>query len=208
VRRLRGQSTLLLVAGVAALGYIAASPAYGGNGVGVTVNVVPGVVKSVNVTPGTANYINCVNGTSNGTQLGFPNGECQGNGSITITNGTAPATILVAGANMVPSDNGNQWSLCTSGVNCSQQVLPGPDEYYETTSTQAGYNVTNGGANKGPGIFDALTNTPTCDTVFNGASGCSVGAGKTSTEFLAMTGPSSSSDPSSLFNTSVTYTAS
>lgn len=219
MRRRRGQSTLLLLAGVSALVYLAASPAYGGSGVGVSVNVVSQAVKSVTVTPGSTSYTGCAGGSSTSTQLGFPNGECTGAQSVSIVNGSSPATILVNGADMVPADNGPHWTLCVWGASpqtctgpqsISQMFYPGTDQYYETVSPSGGYNlpVLQGVGQVGPGPFDGLTNTPSCDTAFNGASGCSVGAGKSSLEFLAITGPNASSDPSTSFSTAVTYTAS
>ena len=175
----------------------------------VSVSVVPPAVKSVILSVGSTSYTNCTYGSSTPTQLGFPNGACQAAASpVTVTNGTAPATITVTGADMVPADNGTHWALggtpgTTTTGNCP--FTPGADQYCETLAPGPGYN-------SGPaGILQpylVLGNTATCDPFF-GTSGCGPApAGAASTEFLAMTGPSSSSDPSSTFTTAVTWTAS
>jgi hypothetical protein len=174
--------------------------------------VAPPPVKSVTISIGSTTYINCVYGSSTGTQLGFPNGACVAFNGIQVTNGTAPATIMVNGADMVPADNGTHWALepaspLTYDIT-SPPPLPGPDQYLETVS---GLPLT-GGYNSGPqldqGPFLTLTNTPSCDLAFTGFTGCgTVPAGTANNEFLAMTGPSSSTDTSSTFTTTVTWTA-
>jgi hypothetical protein len=137
-------------------------------------------------------------------QLGFPNGACQGGSAISVQDsGTVAAVISVNGSDMIPSDNGTHWALCILNSSCSQ-MNPGADQYYETLSKMAGVNS---GASVGPGPFLGLTNNPTCDTVLGGPM-CVFSVGQTANEFLAMTGPSSSSDPSSSFSTYITWTAS
>jgi hypothetical protein len=183
----------------------------------VSVSVVPPVVTSVTLSVGSTSYTNCTYGSSTSTQLGFPNGACQAVGSpITVTNGTAPATITVNGADMVPADNGTHWTLTggvtlagTTTTSCGAPLgpQPGPDQYCETTSIAAGYNS---GAQFIQQPFLGLKNTPICDTAFFGmGSTCgTVAPGQAVGEFLAMTGPALSTDTSSTFTTTVTWTAS
>lgn len=207
VRRRRGQSALLLLAAFVALAGVAALPASGGNGLNLSLNIAPQSVKSVTVSPTSASYGQCVGGSSTPFQLGFPNGECQGQGSITVTNGQSDAIILVAGSDMVPADQGPHWTLCKFASTCTQQV-PGPNQYYETLSTSPGYNNT-GPAPPGPGPFLSLSNQAVCDTDFAGGQcGATVGPGFSQSEYLAITGPSSSTDQSPSWSTVVTWTAS
>lgn len=212
-RRPDPRSRGLLLAVVLAVAGIAVIPAFadGSGGVSVSVAVVPPAVKSVTVAPSSTSYGQCQGGSSTGSQLGFPVGECLGQDSVTITNGTAPATILVNGTDMVPADNGPHWKLCSAfaqALPCANQVQPGPDQYFETVSPNPGYNLTNDAVQEGPGPFLGLTPQAACDTQFNGGSGCNVGPSEQGTEFLAITGPESSSDSSNSFSTSVTWTAS
>lgn len=197
----------LAVAGVAALPAFAASGSQS-----VSVSVVTQAVKSITVSPGTNTYTNCVYGTSTATQLGFPDGACKGSSSVTLVNGSAPSNILINGADMIPADSGTHWQLCKGLVgSCSgppdqfANVLPGPDQYYETVQQGAGYNSGPQGGQMG--AFQVLSNTPNCDTVFNSGS-CSANSGQGATEFISMTGPQSSSDPSNSFSTSITWIAS
>lgn len=204
---------LLVAAGAVALPALASS---GTGSESVSVNVAPPQVKSISVSPAMNTYTSCVYATSTSTQLGFPNGACQGQTAVLVTNGSAPATILVNGADMIPTDNGTHWALCTPGgatgaVACSGPLgpsvapYPGTDQYYETVSPNTGQNT---GASQGTGPFQGLTNSPSCDNVFGGGMNCSAAAGQTATEHLAMTGPYTSSDPSSSFSTNITWTAS
>src|SRR5262245_48729415 len=84
-------ATVALVTTVSAS---AATPA----SLNVTLSTVAQAVKSVTVSPTGTTYTNCKYGNSTATQLGFPNAACAGASSITITNGTTPANILVNGA--------------------------------------------------------------------------------------------------------------
>jgi hypothetical protein len=207
---------LWLAATAAAIGLVAV-PAFPASAAGnpdpaslsVSVSVVPPAVKSVTLSVSSTTYTNCVYGSSTSTQLGFPNGACvAADNPITVTNGTAPATILVGGADMVPADGGPHWVLCGVNLPCSSsQFIPGSDQYLETVSAVPGYNS---GAQQGPGPFVLFDNTPQCDITFAGITGnvCNAApGGAVSQEFLAMTGPSSSTDSSSTFSTTVTWTA-
>lgn len=177
----------------------------------VSVSVVPQAVKSVTLSVSSTTYTNCVYGSSTSTQLGFPNGACQAaDNPIKVTNGTAPATILVNGANMVPADNGTNWTLASGGTigytSASPPPAPGANQYLETTSSAPGYDL---GAQIGSGFFQALSNTATCDLEFPACAGTQTSPpGASENEYLAMSGPSSSTDLSSTFATTVTWTAS
>jgi hypothetical protein len=136
---------------------------------------------------------------SSASPLTFPNGTCE-SPNITITNGTTPANIEVSGADAVPSDGGTEWTLCqvlkVSGPTpCDGSDNPGADQYSEFT--QGG-----GPQLDGPG-------SPQCDTAFDPSPtpGCSASAGQSASESIGLTGPSSSTDPSSTFKSSVTWTA-
>lgn len=144
--------------------------------------------------------------------LGFPNGACN-SPNITITNGTAPADIEVSGSPAAPADAGNpgagpDWTLCgvVAGGGCNGPVdpygsgasYPGQDQYSELPFGQ-NYDAT--------GVV--LTNSPQCDTAFEvgPTGGCAATPGQAQTEFIGMTGPSASTDPSSTFTTTVSWTA-
>src|SRR5262249_28886278 len=149
-------------------------------------------------------------GATTGGQIGFPNGGFT-TPSLTITNGTAPAIITVAGADMVPADSATHWTLCVfAGLPaCSgpptipMNPLPGTDHFSETISSASGLNL---GPNAGPGPLQALTNTAADDNLFGPMGNAS--ANQQKNEFLAITGPSQSSDSSTSWTTSVTWTAS
>jgi hypothetical protein len=143
---------------------------------------------------------------SGGGALGYPNNKCQ-TGQYTITNGTAPSTILVQGANATPSATpaGQAWSLVPSPLLGG----PGKDQYTESTAVPTG------------AIGSSLTNTTplgttaACDQSFptgTSATGCGSGGGAASpgqvvNEGLTLVGPSASTDPGTSFSTTVTYTA-
>src|SRR5262249_40837737 len=140
---------LWLAAAAAAIGLVAvpACPASAaGNpdpaSLAVSVSVVPPGGKSVTLSVSSTTYNGCFYGSSTDTQLGFPHGACTAAASpITVTNGTAPATILVSGADMVPADSGPHWVLCGVALACSSsQSSPGSDQYLETISGNPGFN--------------------------------------------------------------------
>jgi len=201
----------LAAAALVLLGAVAGSASAGNPaGLNVTLSTVSQAVKSVTVSPTGINYSQCVYGTSSGNSLGFPNGAClTPSPGVTVTNGNTPAAILVNGADMVPSDNGTHWTLCqgTSGpALCSTGGQPTPfvDQYYETLNASGGYNT---GPQQGAGPFLALANSAACDSIINPGCGQSM-PGQQKTEFPAITGPSSSTDASTAWTTSIVWTAS
>jgi hypothetical protein len=168
-------------------------------------------VKSVTISPTSVSYSGCVYGSSSGSNLGFPNGACQTQTGVNVQNGSAPAEIMVNGADMVPSDSGSHWVLCLNGapagvLPCANgPTAPGDDQYYETVSGSQGVNT---GTQRAPGNFQPLSNQPSCDTALgSGVCVTNLSAGSAALEFLAVTGPHASSDPSTSWSTSVTWTA-
>jgi hypothetical protein len=188
---------LLLAGVIAALGSVPAS-ASGPANLSVSVLSTSAPVKSVTLNIGNDSYTNCTGGNSTGTAIGYPNGHCTGTSPVQITNGSAAATILVNGADMVPSNNGTHWTLCgASGGPACTGSLPGLDQYSEAISSSLS------------GVpLQLLGNTTVCDTIFDSACTGS-GPNVQQTEYLAITGPSSSSESAGLTWTStITWTAS
>jgi hypothetical protein len=140
-------------------------------GLSVSVSVVPPAVRSVTLSVSSASYTNCVYGSSTSAQLGFPNGACVAAGnSIVVTNGTAPATITVTGADMVPQDGATHWTLPQApGVFNGCPVTPGADQYCETLALGPGPDS---GPAEAPQQYLSLANTATCDVTFSGFFGC------------------------------------
>jgi hypothetical protein len=176
-------------------------------GLSVSVSVVPPAVTSVTLSVSSDSYTNCVYGSSTSAQLGFPNGACVAADPIVVTNGTAAATIMVTGADMVPQDGATHWTLPPApGVFNGCPVTPGADQYCETLALGPGPDS---GPAEALQQYLSLANTATCDVTFTGFFGCGTAQpGQASNEFLAMTGPSSSTDASGSFSTTITWTAS
>jgi len=99
------------------------------------------------------------------------------------------------------------WALPSApGVFNGCPVTPGADQYCETLAANPGPDS---GPAEAPQLYLSLANTATCDVTFTGFFGCGTAQpGQASNEFLAMTGPSSSADPSGSFSTTITWTAS
>ena len=211
----------LVTALVAAAGLAACATSSGGTPAGtpgkgssiaISLKVVPTIV-SVTVAPSSAGFGACaggdpsVNTASTATSLGFPNGHCSlgiagahGSFPITITNSGVAADVYVNGDNAVPSDGGTQWGLCNFGTNpakaCSagSGKLPGNNQYVVQNFTSGSMNPT------------GLTGTMTCDTQF-AAGGCSAVQGVAQAEGILLTGPASSSDQSTEWTVTITWTA-
>ena len=211
----------LVTALVAAAGLAACATSSGGTPAGtpgkgssiaISLKVVPTIV-SVTVAPSSAGFGGCaggdpsVNTASTATSLGFPNGHCSlgtpgahGSFPITITNTGVAANVYVNGGNAVPSDKGTEWGLCNLGTNpaakcsASDGKLPGNNQYVVQNFTAGGMNAT------------GLTGTMTCDTQF-AAGGCSAVQGDAQAEGILLTGPFSSSDQSTSWTITITWTA-
>jgi len=182
-RRFGGVATLLLLV-TATLGGLAPAQAQSSGDATATIPVTP-LVRSVTVSPNAVTYGNCTKG---GASLTFPNDTCT-TPAVTVTNTGSAGHINVHGSDAVPSDSGTHWSLL-GGTTTSP---PGPDKFAELTANTAG----------GPGT--TLSNTDACDETFT--MGCTASANQSANETVGLTGPSSSSDSSSSFSTTITWTA-
>src|SRR5262249_10954085 len=93
-----GVALAAVCAGAAAVFARPAAAAGPSANLSMSLNTVTQAVKSVTISPSSLSYVSCIYGSSNGTDLGFPNGACQaqsGPGSVSVQNGSAPATIMV-----------------------------------------------------------------------------------------------------------------
>jgi hypothetical protein len=212
VRR-HGWRPLAMAISVMALVSLSAAPALAAStgSSTATINVMT-AVYSVTVSPAAFSFGNCSGGTSTSSSLGFPDGHC-GYGSsagstfatgVTITNTGAAGHINVNGANAVPSDAGTPWTLCSEGGGtCTNLVgglyYPGANQFsVETLSDDSSGNA-----------YIVLSNSPACDQAFDAgpAGGCSAASGASQIEGQILSGPESSTDTSSTFTTTLTWTA-
>jgi hypothetical protein len=170
------------------------------------------------VSPATTTFDSCFDPTNGNpiSALAFPNGFCQTSNTdnVTITTGSQPSTVDVQGSDAVPSDNGTHWTLCgaESGSRCTgptplfgapitqSQQEPGQDQFAEQTSLN-GFDDSQS-LDFGP----PLTTSPQCDTAF-GTGSCSAHSSQATTEVLILLGPESSTDASTAFSTTWTWTA-
>jgi hypothetical protein len=179
---------------------IPAAPAHAGNAVTATINF---GLRSVTVSPPTLVYGNCTdaNGKATGNSL-VAGGACSTGGTtLTITNGPLAGTIDVQGSDAIPADNGTHWTLCSpnGGAACTGTgQAPGVDQFRESMVLL-------------PPLTLDLQASPQCDIAFAviGVSGnCTAQPNQVSTtEQLGLRGPSSSTDSSTSFTTTITWTA-
>jgi hypothetical protein len=200
-----------LLAGLAGCGYTS-TPSGAGTSASINLKLktVP-IVRSVTVSPGAANFGACNGGKAlNNTQstnskLGFPNGQCFVGSlgrsfPITITNTGIASDIDINGANAMPSDLGDQWSLCNRGLNpfvrCRGRNFfwPGNDQYL----------VQNFGPYKEN--RSGVTDNPACDHEFDPDGRCYALQGAEETEGIELTGPSGSTDTSTSWTVTITWT--
>ncbi|HEY1830006.1 MAG TPA: hypothetical protein VGG38_07175 [Acidimicrobiales bacterium] len=170
---------------------------------------------SLTVSPTTISFC------SAGTPLTYPNGLCTyGNlpnsgpvtDGVTITNTGTAGDIDVNGANAVPSDGvtADDWTLCNgtsasddpSAVNCpgadnGNPGHPGSNQY--ALDTEA--NISGGT------VPYPLSDSPTCDVAFSGLETCAATSEQSQEEALFLEGPSSTTDTSATFTTTITWTA-
>ncbi len=182
---------LIAVASASAVGSIASASALGAGttsaSLTATIPVAPPPVMSVTLSASSDAYGSCVTPSGPTPGLAFPNGQCN-TPTFTATAGTASEDIDVQGSNAVPSDGGTQWTLFPTAD-------PGANQFYELTHE-----------NSSGSTGTILSDTPACDLAFD--DGCAATAGEIGLpEELEMLGPSSSSDSSSSFTTTVTWTA-
>ncbi len=197
-----------------------AVPAGADNAATGTVAVNPSAVRSITVSPTTFDYSACwaTNGQLPvGNTMVMPNGVCAAapTDGITITNGSAPATIEVQATAFVPSDGLNYpWSLCTrdstqaTALGVPYCSVPGLDQAQMAlwgapiaTGSDIGTSVS------GYGTIVGLN--PACDTSFNypEPASCSAIGGQSQTETPFFQAPFSSSDASASFSNTLTWTA-
>lgn len=197
----RRRGILVAIAGAVGVSCLSALPAAADSGsVGVTVNIAQ---ISITVSPSTATLTGCSRGNSTPTQLGFPNGQCEGGAFITITNTGAGSHISVEATNAIPADNGTPWSLCTfggatpcSGPTITGVVAPGTDQFAMTVQSASVPPL------EGP---QSLSTTLLPDGHFG--SGGAAAAGAMQKENTLLYGPQSSTDQSASFSTSITWVA-
>ncbi len=205
---------LALIGAITAAATMLAAPgahAATGNSVTASISVAPPLVRSVTISPSNTTFSTCQadDGAPVTTTLTLPNGGCTtptgANGStpITITNGQAAGHIDASASDATPSDNATPWTLCGGdGPGCTGNSLaPGVDQYQ--LAARPSYQL----ADEAP-----LTGTPACDNAYDEndtspASGCVAAAGQVGTEYLALQGPSATTDQSDTFSTTVTWTA-
>lgn len=135
-----------------------------------------------------------------GAALSYPNSVCNSQ-EFTLVNGSARSHLYVHGGDMIPADSGTPWTLCFLAPQpaCAAPLHPGLDQY----QMQTVYATTGGGR--------ALTNGNQCDAFAAGAvvfeDGCRAAGGAAIPGHFQLVGPSVSTDNSSTFSTTVTWTA-
>ena len=202
----------LLLAAVAGCGTGAApEQAAGQSGsLSVSLTTVP-TIRSVTISPGRASFAHCTGGDggantrSTSGRLGFPNGRCwvgsnvSGSYPITVENTGIGSNIDVSGSSADPLDGGDSWILCSTGghgaVSCTGDAnKPGPDQYQVLNFSTWGSR--NGG----------ISGIPRCDRVFGPGGSCWAVQGRVVTEGLELIGPQWSSDTSTKWTVTITWT--
>jgi hypothetical protein len=164
-------------------------------------------IRSVTVTPGQVTFAECSG--PDPAALTIPNGTCTVGhstggpplGGVTVTNTGDAGHILVSGSDAIPSDLGTHWKLCGAPqkLACSAGAGPGLDEFGMSAVGYLG-----GGASSSV----RLSNSLACDMAFNQHPSCGAAVHDAfKVEQLRLTGPSSSSNPSTRFTTHITWTA-
>ena len=197
---------------VAACGITAAPQDAGTSGsIGLSLTTVP-TVRSVTVSPATATFAECGGGKASRDtkstlgKLGFPDGQCSvglmnpGIYPITITNTGIASYVYVSGTSASPADDGNQWALCNVGdhpaIACTHddKRQPGTDQYLVQNFSPFGESPS------------GVTGTPACDQEFGPSNGCWAVEGASQTEGLELTGPYFTSDGSTRWTMTITWT--
>ncbi len=178
--------------------------------VNLSLTTVP-TIRSVTVSPAKTSFADCSGGLANRNtqstagQLGFPNGHClvgltsPGIYPITVTNTGIASAIYVSGTSATPADGGTQWALCNRGfdpaVDCSgEHGLPGTDQYLVANFSSAGQRTS------------GITGTPTCDPEFDASGRCWAVQGASQSEGIELIGPTLSSDNSTKWTVTITWT--
>jgi hypothetical protein len=166
-------------------------PTYSGNSVVVQVQTVTPNIVSVTISTPNVAFGNCSGGNSPASAVGTPNGQCQ-TPPVMVTLGGAANSVSVQATNAMPGSGGQQWVLCGSDVACAGGSTPGADEFRMKAVD-----------NSNPGSQTQLGHIAQCDASF----GCGPASGSR-TEYVQLTGPTSSTNKSPTFNTTITWTAS
>lgn len=214
-RSWRWAGLFVLLAGVAGCGITSEPSQAPGQpaSVSLSLTTVP-TIRSVTVSPAKASFGDCQGGfASNNTastpgELGFPNGRCWVGSPISptsfpikITNTGIASYIYVNGSDASPSDQITQWTLCNTGNNpaaaCADADggLPGTNQYL----------VANFGPD-GTRRFSGLTATPQCDRQFGQSGHCWAKQGSSQTEGILLVGPAISTDTSTKWTVTITWT--
>jgi hypothetical protein len=203
----------LLLPAVVACGSMAGTPqqAVGRAGsISLSLTTVP-TIRSVTISPGRASFSHCTGGDggastrSTSGQLGFPNGTCwvgsniSGSYPITVTNTGIGSDIDISGSSAEPLDGGDSWILCNAtgkaAVACTgKDSRPGPDQYQVMNFSTWG--TLNGG----------ISGTPRCDRIFGPGGSCWAVQRMFVTEGLELIGPQWSSDISTKWAVTITWT--
>jgi hypothetical protein len=211
-RRLHWIVAPLLVAGLAGCGVGPPPPLGAGQAASINLSLttVP-TVRSVTISPATARFAYCGGGSpgrntaSTVHKLGFPNGSCSVGSSdhqiypITIINSGIASYIYVNGSSANPSDDLIGWNLCTTGthpaVACSgANSEPGTDQFQLNNFSAFG------------SLTAGLTGFPRCDREFGPAGSCWALEGTWQREGIELIGPAASSDTSTKWTVTITWT--
>lgn len=211
-RRLQWVVLAVACTGVAACGTSNAALQHAGKAASVSLSLttVP-TIRSVTVSPAKASFAECSGGLairnthSTADKLGFPNGHClvglvsPGIYPITITNTGIASDIYVSGSSATPADGGTEWALCSRGedpdVACTgDDHKPGSDQYLVENFSSAGQQA------------HGLTGTPSCDLEFDSTGSCWAVEGAWQSEGIELIGPSFSSDNSTKWSMTITWT--
>jgi hypothetical protein len=200
---------LLALAGCGAAA--AAQQAAGRSGsISLSLTTVP-TIRSVTISPGQTRFTHCTGGDggantrSTSRKLGFPNGSCwvgssvSGSYPITVQNTGIGSNILISGSSADPADGGDGWNLCNAGgagaVLCTGNgSKPGPDQYKVLNFSSWGT------------WHRGISGTPRCDQVFGPGGSCWAVQGMVVTEGLELIGPQWSSDTSTNWTVTITWT--
>lgn len=204
---------LMLAVVVAGCGTRAEAPGSGtAASVSLSLKTVP-TIRAVTVSPAKAAFAHCIGGypsldtVSTASRLGFPDGTCwvgsRSSFPITITNTGIASYIDINGSDATPADDDGDWSLCNEGrhpaVACTgtgkSKGKPGNDQYYLANFSPAG-----------AGSKAGLTGTAECDVAFAAGGKCWAPAGASQTEAFELTGPQQTSDTSTSWTVTITWT--
>lgn len=211
VRWLLAPLLLTAVAGCGTLAAPAPRQAAGRSGsIDLSLTTVP-TIRSVTISPGRASFTHCTGGDgaastrSTSGKLGFPNGKCwvgsnvAGSYPIIVTNTGIGSDIDISGSSADPVDGGDTWSLCNATgratVACTgKDSKPGPDQYQIVNFSTWGT------------LNEGIGGTPRCDRIFGPGGTCWAVQGMVANEGLELIGPQWSSDTSTKWSITITWT--